>query len=151
MLVLKILLTAISTLLFLYILWKKLKDDYANYVIFTCGFYCIFAIAIGSLISINFFPEWWFWVSFGSGFLGILAGVIRYHLRFFETVDAAALGGLILLLTFFLYKRIGIFSALELFFPALKIFLAASVSAVALYLPLKLLDQLVLETELIFQ
>ena len=74
--------------------------------------------------------------------------VTVFHWPVWSLGLSASIGSIInlLLLTFFLYKRIGIFSALELFFPALKIFLAASVSAVALYLPLKLLDQLVFDT-----
>ena len=61
---------------------------------------------------------------------------------------SASLGSIInlLLLIYFLYIKIGPFSAVELFLPSLKIFLAAIVSAIALYLPLKLLDQLVFDT-----
>lgn len=70
------------------------------------------------------------------------------HLPVWSLGLSASIGSIInmLLLTVFLYKRIGTFSFLELFLPALKIFLAASVSAVALYIPIKLLDQLVFDT-----
>ena len=74
--------------------------------------------------------------------------VIIYHWPVWSLGLSASLGSIVnlLLLIFFLYKKIGPFSAAEMFLPSLKIFLAAAVSAIALYLPLKLLDQLVFDT-----
>ena len=50
------------------------------------------------------------------------------------------------LLLFFLDKKIGGFKKTDLFLPALKIFIASAITGVALYVPLKLLDQLVFDT-----
>jgi putative peptidoglycan lipid II flippase len=43
-------------------------------------------------------------------------------------------------------KKIGGFSRMELFLPAIKMFIAATVAGVAVYFPLKLFDQLVFDT-----
>lgn len=51
-----------------------------------------------------------------------------------------------ILLLYFLDKKIGFFSRYQLFIPAVKIFLSAAVSGIALYIPIKLLDQLVFDT-----
>lgn len=74
--------------------------------------------------------------------------VLGWHLPVWSLGLSATIGSFVnmLLLTFFLYRRIDSITAREVFLPALKIFLAASVSAVALYIPIKLLDQLVFDT-----
>jgi len=51
-----------------------------------------------------------------------------------------------ILLIFFLDRKVGFFSRYALFIPTLKIFLAGAVSGIALYIPIKLLDQLVFDT-----
>lgn len=50
------------------------------------------------------------------------------------------------LLLFFLDKKIGGFRKSEVFWPTLKIFVASAVTGVFLYIPMKLLDQLVFDT-----
>ena len=50
------------------------------------------------------------------------------------------------LLTYFLYKKVGKFNLHLLFEPALKMLVAAATAAVALYIPIKALDQLVFDT-----
>ncbi len=52
----------------------------------------------------------------------------------------------VLMLIFFLNKKVGGFEKLALYMPAFKMILAAIVAAVALYLPIKSLDQLVFDT-----
>jgi putative peptidoglycan lipid II flippase len=52
----------------------------------------------------------------------------------------------LMLLLFFLNQKIGGFDSEDLFLPALKMLFAATVSAIALYLPIKALDQLVFDT-----
>lgn len=52
----------------------------------------------------------------------------------------------VVLLLYFLYKKVGGFTKEELFNPTLKMLFAAVVAALALYLPIKALDQLVFDT-----
>lgn len=51
-----------------------------------------------------------------------------------------------LLLLYFLGRKVGGFNKVSLFIPALKMLLAAVASALALYIPIKALDQLVFDT-----
>lgn len=51
-----------------------------------------------------------------------------------------------MLLLYYLDRKVGSFNRVELILPALKIFLAGLVTGVALYIPIKLLDQLVFDT-----
>lgn len=50
------------------------------------------------------------------------------------------------ILLFFLHRRVEYFSLFHLFVPAVKMFLAALVTGLSLYIPMKLLDQLVFDT-----
>lgn len=52
----------------------------------------------------------------------------------------------VIMLLYFLNKRVGGFERLNLFMPAFKMIFAAVVAAIALYLPIKSLDQLVFDT-----
>ena len=51
-----------------------------------------------------------------------------------------------ILLLFYLDKKLGFFNRYHLFIPAFKIILSGAVSGLALYIPIKLLDQLVFDT-----
>ena len=50
------------------------------------------------------------------------------------------------ILLIFLHRRINIFTSKSFFFPQIKIFIAALFTAFAIYIPIKLLDQLVFDT-----
>lgn len=52
----------------------------------------------------------------------------------------------LLLLLYFLDRKVGGFNSDDLFVPALKMWAAAMISAIALYIPIKALDQLVFDT-----
>jgi len=74
--------------------------------------------------------------------------IIHYHLGVWSLGLTATIANLLnmLLLMIYLDKKIGYFSYRELFLPAGKIFLSSAVSGLALYIPLKLFDQLVFDT-----
>ena len=74
--------------------------------------------------------------------------ILILHLPVWSLGLSASIGSIVnmLLLIVKLYKKIGKFSFHEMFLPSFKIFLAASVSAIALYIPIKLLDKLVFDT-----
>jgi hypothetical protein len=75
---------------FLYLFWKKLKEDYAGDMIFTTSVYILIGLLLGFAASRFLEPSWWFWlVVFGVG-LGTGAGIYRFHLRVFELTEALA-------------------------------------------------------------
>lgn len=95
---------------FLY--WVRLREDYSGDVIFTCFF---LSVALAAVFSI--FLSWLLkgvgWVYWGV-LLGILVGVvignIRFRMRFFEGLEAAILGILVLNILVFAYFSISNFS-----------------------------------------
>lgn len=88
--------TCVAAILFMFQFWKKLKDDYTQNQIFTSGFYILLAIGAGNIISLNFLPAWWFWMSLLGGTFGLAAGVVRYKLKLFEAIDATVISSLFL-------------------------------------------------------
>ena len=104
--VIEIIFTFLSTFLFLFLFWRKLKDDYAQNQIFTTGFYSLFGVALLSVIADNFIPNWWFWLSFLGAFVGVVIGIFRYRMRFFETLEAWVIASLSLIFLVYLYSYI---------------------------------------------
>ncbi|MGB6881761.1 MAG: hypothetical protein WBD86_00440 [Microgenomates group bacterium] len=81
----------VGTLLFLFIYWKKLKEDYASKNVFTAAFYILIPIGLAGFLSAKFFPAWWFWADLLGISLGFTVGVIKFKFRFFENLEAAVI------------------------------------------------------------
>lgn len=97
--ILDFLITLLTSLLFLFAFWVRLKEDYTQQQIFTTGFWVLFGIGCGNILAVNFFDVWWFWTGLAGGFLGLIAGIKRFHLRFFETLEAFVISGLLMFLS----------------------------------------------------
>lgn len=77
-----------GVVLFLFIFWKKLKEDYLSDNIFFTGVYALFGIVLGVILSIKFFPDWWFWQVGVLSSVGLLIGILRFKLRIYEVIEA---------------------------------------------------------------
>lgn len=78
----------VAIFIFLFLLWKKLKEDYVSSQIFNVGIYILFFIALSNYLSVKYIPEYWFWSIVLGVFIGLIVGIIRYRFRFFETLEA---------------------------------------------------------------
>jgi hypothetical protein len=85
-----ILLNILGVIIFLFLFWRRLKEDYTQSAIFTTSAYMLLGIAAASFLTKRFFPSAWFWASFLAIVLGLSGGLLRYRMRVFETIDAAA-------------------------------------------------------------
>ncbi|MBU1894578.1 MAG: hypothetical protein KJ983_02015, partial [Candidatus Omnitrophica bacterium] len=85
---LKITIGLIGILLFLFLFWKKLKEDYESEIIFTSAFYILSGIAGGLLISARFLPNWWFWLAFLGSTVAFIIAVTKFKLRILEAAEA---------------------------------------------------------------
>lgn len=97
-------LTLFGVLLFLFLFWRKLREDYPDSQIFSASFFILFGICLGSLVSIYVLPDWWFWLAFLGEATGLFIGILRFHLRVFETIEAGVIATLPLLGVVFLYN-----------------------------------------------
>lgn len=87
----EILLDFLGIIFFLFLFWKKLKEDYISYQIFNTAFYVIISILLADLLAYKLLPSWWFWIVFIGIIAGLLLGIFRYRLRVFETIEAATI------------------------------------------------------------
>ncbi len=74
--------------LYLYLFWKRLKEDYAPEKVFNLAVLVLAGVLIGKIVSVYFAVNYQFWVSFASGFIFYLAGIYRMKINFFESLDA---------------------------------------------------------------
>jgi len=84
-----ILVSFIGAFIYLFIFWRKLKEDYVANQIFTTGILSILFGLLAYFVSARFLPVWWFWLSLIGFTAGLSLGIIRYHMRGYETSEAA--------------------------------------------------------------
>jgi len=82
----------LAVFIFLFLFWKRLREDYAPNMIFATGFLILIGISLGILLSRKYSNEWWFWFSFFGSLVGLMVGVLRFKLRIFEIVEATTVG-----------------------------------------------------------
>ena len=83
----KVAFTVFGAMVFLFIYWKRLKEDYSSSIVFASGLYVILGIGIAEAISSKFLPIWWFWLDMFGVAVGLGISIFRYKLRFFETLE----------------------------------------------------------------
>lgn len=115
----KILFGFFGFLVFVFLFWRRLKEDYADEVVFSSAFLILGSALLLNLVSQKFFPGWWFWASTLGAVVGFLGAVIRFKLMVFETIEALVISGLSWLSLVFLQDSISSSSA-----PSLGGFLA---------------------------
>ncbi len=77
-----------GAIVFLFIFWKFLKEDYVSEIIFKLAFYILVGQLILYLLSFRFFPQWFLWASFGGSLLGLSFGIFTLRVRFYEALEA---------------------------------------------------------------
>ncbi len=102
----EILINLCGSVVFLFILWHRLKEDYSHKIILDTGFLVIVGLILSQLISKFFLPAWWFWLAVGVGSLALGFSIYRNKLKLFETIDAAVSGIFPWLLLVFLYSSV---------------------------------------------
>jgi hypothetical protein len=96
----------IGVLLFLFLFWRRLKEDYSSNIVFSICFLILLGISTGYLVSFYFFPRWFFWFEAFGAFLGLSFGIVKYDTRFFETYEALFISILPWLTMFYLTELI---------------------------------------------
>ena len=81
-----------GVLVYLFFLWKRLKDDYIRNQIFTTAFYGLAMLGIGYVASLYVLGNLRFWLSLAGSVLGFAFGIFRYRLKILEVFEAAVLG-----------------------------------------------------------
>lgn len=93
-------------LVFLFLLWKTLKEDYQYEKIFNLGLTAIFAYLL-SLILLKFvYSQFWFWIIVFAISLSIFFVSKRQKMKFFEVFDAISVSFLPWVALFFIEDSI---------------------------------------------
>ena len=83
-----IIVNIIGVLIFLFLIWRNLKQDYLPEQIFNYSTIVLFSMILFFFLSRMFLPNWWFWISFVGFCLGILLGYLRIKYNFYEYLEA---------------------------------------------------------------
>jgi hypothetical protein len=86
--------TLLGVLIFLFIFWKRLKEDYASEIIFQSATFIILGIFVGSFLSSRLFPVWFFWASLLGGSVGLTLAIIKFKIKFYESLEAFIIASL---------------------------------------------------------
>ncbi len=78
----------VGIVVFLFMFWKRLKDDYSPEIIFSSAEYILLGIMIGFLAAFKFIPNWFFWTTIFGGMIGLTVAVFRLRIRFYESLEA---------------------------------------------------------------
>lgn len=93
----------LGILVFLFIFWKRLKEDYSPEIIFRSAFNILIGVGILYLIALKFLPVGSFWLSSIGAVLGLALSMFTLRVKFYETFEAMVISvfpwiGLIFLL-----------------------------------------------------
>ena len=87
---LKMIITTLAGIfIFLFLYWRRLKDDYPAEKIFNSAFLIVFGVFLSLLISKLLLADFWFWVSVLFLFLAELFIVLKIRIKFYESLEAA--------------------------------------------------------------
>jgi len=112
--------------LFLYLYWKRLKEDYPVEKIFNSGFIILFGVFLSLVISKIFPNIYWFWIIIFITLIFEAVNVFKLKIKFFESLDALVISLLPWLSLFYLSHSIensNLFSFLAFWIGLLLIFL----------------------------
>jgi hypothetical protein len=96
----------LGILIFLFLLWKTLKDDYQYEKIFSLGFVVLVSVAV-SILVLNFTPYlYWFWIMGTIMTISIALAIRKQRMKFFEVIEGFAISILPWLSFYFLNDSI---------------------------------------------
>lgn len=127
MFIASLLVNAVGILLFLFIFWRRLKEDFASEIIFRIGFHILLGVGIAVLVSLNFFHSFFLWMALFGGVVGLIFSIYRIKIKFYETFEAFIIASLPWLSVIFLQDSV-IHSSLSSFLGFLGILFLLFVS-----------------------
>jgi len=120
---------------YLFVFWRRLKDDYASPLIFVSSFFQLVLIiliyfAANRFLAPKLYPSeliapqgLWFWAVIASLFVSQIVIARLTEMKYYEVFEASALSSLYLLIAFFLGKTLFLGAGLSLGLVALYYFL----------------------------
>ncbi len=108
-----ILVNILGILMFLFVFWKRMREDFSSQIIFQTASAILIGIGLGSLVSSIFIPGWSFWISLVIAVIVMLLMQVKFKLRFYETLEALILASMPWLSLTFLIDSIRVSSMIS--------------------------------------
>jgi len=83
-----ILVNIFAFFVFLFVVWKRLKEDYPVEDVFNLCFVTALGLTLGYFTAKLFAPRYWFWLEVLGILLGFMFLAIKKGLKFYETIEA---------------------------------------------------------------
>jgi hypothetical protein len=110
---LRILFTIIAAVTFLFLFWRKLREDYTANQIFNTGFYSLFGLFAFSIFAQYYFFSFTYWISLVGSLIGLVAGINRFKFRTFESIEAWVAGSLGIMFWFYVHETVRKFNLFD--------------------------------------
>lgn len=107
--------TALAVFSFAFVLWKKLKEDYANELIFKFTLALLAGIGLGAWIASVWAPDFVFWASLAFGIAFGFYFIRKWQMRFFELIDGVSFAALVFMLILYLGQVVKILPSVSYF------------------------------------
>lgn len=78
----------LAVYMFLFLFWKKLKEDYLSSQIFTSSLFSLLGLLVFVFLFARLNSSWWFWWAFFGSIIGLFFAVSRFNLKLFEAFEA---------------------------------------------------------------
>ncbi len=83
-----LLINILGIFIFLFIFWKRQKEDFSSEIIFKLAVHILVGIGIAIAVSLYFLKEYWLWFTFVGGIAGLLIAIYRLRTKFYEIFEA---------------------------------------------------------------
>lgn len=127
MLIANILTNGFGILVFLFLFWTRLKEDFASEIIFKLGFGILVGIFTGVILSKSFSFNYFLWLGFVGGCVGLSATALKFKSKFYEIFESFVISTLPWLSFIFLFDSV-INSSLSSFLGFITILLLILIS-----------------------
>jgi len=81
-------LVIVFTLAFLFLIWRKLKEDYIQGQIFGAGFSFLIGASVSLIATIFILQEHWYIICILTSFIFLFAYVFKFKMNYFEVIEA---------------------------------------------------------------
>lgn len=90
--IISLVLNFLGLLIFLFIFWRRLREDYIGNQIFGTSFIILISLFAARIFAKQIAEDFWFWISTVFVGVGLTIGIARYRLKIFEALEATVFG-----------------------------------------------------------
>lgn len=93
----------ISLVIFKFVFWRRLKEDFVSDQIFRISFISIGMAILFGFASYKYSPNWWFWASIAGLATGVSISAYQHKMDLIELIEASMLASISVYFSVYLY------------------------------------------------